>query len=79
MTQINITIFSSFKRLFIGFDVTNFSVVADHKIVAKTVIFLNFFTLNGCTNLIGMNVNIKKNIIIPTFTHPLIHWSDPKI
>jgi hypothetical protein len=60
-------------------DVTNFSVVADHNIVAKIVIFLSFFTLKGCTNLIGIKVSIKKSTITPTLIHPSSHLFDPKI
>lgn len=47
--------------------VTNFKVVADQIIVKKIVKFLNPFTLRGCTNLIGTNVNIKQRIITSKF------------
>ena len=57
------TIFSSLKRLISGEVVTSFRVVADQIIVQKTVKFLNFFTLKGWTNFIGINVSIDRNII----------------
>ena len=36
--------------------------MADQIIVQKIVIFLNFFTLKGCTNLTGIKVSIDRNI-----------------
>ena len=56
--HIDITIFSSEKRLISGFVVTSLSVVADHNMVAKIVMFLSFFTLKGCINFIGIKVRI---------------------
>ena len=57
------TIFSSLNKLIFGNVVISFSVVADQIIVQKIVIFLNFFTLKGWTNFIGIKVRIDKNII----------------
>ena len=71
-TQRVITIFSFWKRLIDGFIVTNLRVVADHKIVEKIVIFLNFLTLKGCTNFIGIKVKTKKKIMIDKFNHSLV-------
>ena len=57
------TIFSSLKRLISGEVVTSLRVVADQMIVQNIVMFLNFFTLNGWTNLIGINVSTDRNKI----------------
>ena len=50
--------------------VTSFNVVADQIIVKKIVKFLNSFTLKGCINLTGINVNTKQIIITATFIYP---------
>ena len=49
--------------------VTSFNVVADQIIVKKIVKFLNSLTLKGCTNLIGIKVNIKHITITATLIY----------
>ena len=70
----NIIVLSIIKILEEGV-VTSFKVVADQIIVKKIVKFLNSLTLKGCTNLIGIKVNIKHMIITAT----LIYSCVPKI
>ena len=52
--------------------VTSFKVVADQIIVKKIVIFLNFFTLRGWTNFIGIKVRIDKKIITIKLTYRFV-------
>ena len=72
--RINIIVLSIIKIWEEGV-VTSFNVVADQIIVKKIVKFLNSLTLKGCTNLIGIKVNIKHI----TITATLIYSWVPKI
>ena len=72
--RIKIIVLSIIKILEEGV-VTSFNVVADQIIVKKIVKFLNSLTLKGCTNLIGIKVNIKHM----TITATLIYSCVPKI
>ena len=70
--QIKITINSSVNKFISGLVVTNLSVVADHNMVAKIVIFRNFLTRKGWINLIGINVKTYKVIITIVFIQSLV-------
>ena len=70
--QIKITINSSVNKFTSGLVVTNLSVVADHSIVAKIVIFRNFFTRKGWINLIGINVKTYNEIITTVLIQTLV-------